>query len=1173
METRTDVPLIPLFVSMALLTQQFDPETPFALQCIRASGFFRYSEDIELFLLKAYIDRKRTNFTLYNNVVILLMDGLDECISRELKVQVEQVIASELATNNMGIVITSRIYTPLSLEFLSSRILPLVRFFSRFNLLQSIEMQIDIAIRRGVKDTEFLNMLSRAEYSTLAQTPLLLSMMISIFLKHNSSKSESFPDLNGLMTRANIYAHALDDMLKIHFRKLRNSQKIMGDSNFDQERDKLFSFLMYLARFVHEHRQVYFTDDDVQRWFSTTAEDLFYWKTVREWVIGGQYLSSVLIGVHTYDKTHRITRYRFSHLSFQEYLTSHYWTTLLREEQSKNLAASKKATAFGLFGGYGLPMGKFGFSINMPKKFVKMLLTILYDSWYRDTLCIFGSIVTKEEYYNLILTLLKMISSSYSHDSVLFDSIVHNMCRERKSHIIEPELFQWIQEQLSTKTRMDLLLGGSVHVNGNIRHLSKRLILIYENMLDFDMVVDFLINAATGTAPVVIDSPCVELLLKKMNSTCRERYVNKMVELFWESQNYPTEVSNRHSATALKRRIRIYNITLMRGLRFIEFSNDQSRQKVLARAKQVLQDTTLHSNDASIDLLCAEASLLLINHYTPKDSSITTSNEIAIQVLKTMFFSSQVNRVEGIVKRTLGNNMRQYILRQLKDRNFLSLEISPDLLATVTYNLEQSYNLTGFLMPWLSAACGHTDTIVKIFTNRKITDAHSIERDFWLKILDAMYILVCEDHESVAFLKPTDVPNPTRDDALFKLLILFECGEWLLREKVMTLLNCISRSGGQETTVMNYLIRKITALEHIYSDEEERNHQVILNTASNCIELWSTFCSRDFDFQNMPLPGIIVDGPPPHSRTLNSLPFLYHCLKNTKFDVRREAVKAIVRCLYSGEFEYDETRKRLISPWIKLFNKRFVELMITDQNVQVVVAAINALPQLLAFGDHYGENNINCYKMLYYLLAQLGKPSDGETNEIVIACANVLPTFFDKLSSVKRHSVSDPATLLGKAIEALVDMMVSNLIHIDVRIAASDAIVKLCSQLSKYKVLQPSSPGTRSSLTSTPVVSVHSLIHLFITRLQPDTRNMFYAPLILNPHNSALPDSHMLHLVHGVPYSENCLYFNTIIKLMKLPDVGNRLQDDQIEKLQYLKKNSRSCLEAEFIMLEMLWTT
>jgi hypothetical protein len=62
METRNDIPLIPLFVSMALLTQQFDPETPFALQCIRASGFFRYSEDIELFLLKAYIDRKRMIF-------------------------------------------------------------------------------------------------------------------------------------------------------------------------------------------------------------------------------------------------------------------------------------------------------------------------------------------------------------------------------------------------------------------------------------------------------------------------------------------------------------------------------------------------------------------------------------------------------------------------------------------------------------------------------------------------------------------------------------------------------------------------------------------------------------------------------------------------------------------------------------------------------------------------------------------------------------------------------------------------------------------------------------------------------------------------------------------------------------------------------------------------------
>jgi hypothetical protein len=212
--------------------------------------------------------------------------------------------------------------------------------------------------------------------------------------------------------------------------------------------------------------------------------------------------------------------------------------------------------------------------------------------------------------------------------------------------------------------------------------------------------------------------------------------------------------------------------------------------------------------------------------------------------------------------------------------------------------------------------------------------------------------------------------------------------------------------------------------------------------------------------------------------------------------------------------------------------------------------------------------------MVYYLLAQLSKPTDGETNKIVIACARVLPVFFEKLGSMKRHAVSDPVTLLKKAIDTLVDMMTSNLIHIDVRIAASDAVVKLCGQLSKCGKA-PSSPSSRNSLGSapTPTVTVHSLIHLFISRLQPDTRNMFYQPLILNPHNCTLPqESHLQHLVHGVPYSENCLYFNTIIRLMKTNEVGNRLQEDQIEKLQYLKKNSRSCLEAEFIMLEMLWT-
>jgi hypothetical protein len=126
-------------------------------------------------------------------------------------------------------------------------------------------MQIEIAMRRGVQDKEFLEMLSQAEYSTLAQTPLLLSMMISIYLKHKKSPGKITTELNGIMTRSNIYSKALDDMIKIHFRKLKNKQLIAGDSNFDQERDKLFTFLMHLARYVHEHRQVYFTVSEINQ--------------------------------------------------------------------------------------------------------------------------------------------------------------------------------------------------------------------------------------------------------------------------------------------------------------------------------------------------------------------------------------------------------------------------------------------------------------------------------------------------------------------------------------------------------------------------------------------------------------------------------------------------------------------------------------------------------------------------------------------------------------------------------------------------------------------------------------------------------------------------------------------------------------------------------------------
>jgi hypothetical protein len=644
----------------------------------------------------------------------------------------------------------------------------------------------------------------------------------------------------------------------------------------------------------------------------------------------------------------------------------------------KTLAASKKGTVF-FFGGYGLPVGKFGFTINSPKKLVKVLLAVLYDSWYRDTICLFASIINREEFYNVISTLLKMTSASYSHDSVLFDSIIHNMCRERRSHVSESELFHYIQEQLSTKTRMDLLLGGSVHVNGKIRQLSKRLILLYENMLDYDMIIDFLVQAASTTTgqPVIIDSACVELMLKKMSPTQLERYTKRIVELFWESQHISTEApSDRRSAWNLKQRIRTHLINIMRALRYItDRSNDDLRTKVLIRAKQILQDTALHSTDASVDNLCTEASLLLINWFTSQDALTITREEITIQVLKTMFFSSQVNRIEAKVKHVVGTHLRQHVLRELRDRDFLTETICPDLLATVIHNLEQAYNLTGLLMPALANKCNQVETIVKLFMETKISDTCSIARDFWMKLLDAIFTLVCEEHPAVQFLQPSEEeqeqqpPNDQkspRDEAIFKLVLLFEFGEWLIRDKVVQLLVKICQTGGREKQLMTYLIRKMTCFEHIYSDQEEENHQIILNTAANCIELWSIFCSHEFDFQNMPLPGIIVLTPQQNSqRTLNSLPFLYHCLKNHKFDVRREAVKAIVRCLYSGALVYDEEQKQLIAPWINAFNKKFVELMITDKNTSVIVEAVKALPQLLSFGDHYGENNISCYKVCF----------------------------------------------------------------------------------------------------------------------------------------------------------------------------------------------------------------
>ena len=103
---------VPVFVSVSLLTENYDEDIPFDIQCIRSAGNFKYSVDIEKFLLKKFEDKK----------VLLLIDGLDESCTKDAKLWLEENILKmdKNFENSGGIIITSRIQSQTGKQRISN---------------------------------------------------------------------------------------------------------------------------------------------------------------------------------------------------------------------------------------------------------------------------------------------------------------------------------------------------------------------------------------------------------------------------------------------------------------------------------------------------------------------------------------------------------------------------------------------------------------------------------------------------------------------------------------------------------------------------------------------------------------------------------------------------------------------------------------------------------------------------------------------------------------------------------------------------------------------------------------------------------------------------------------------------------------------------------------------
>ncbi|KAL0488272.1 serine/threonine-protein kinase Nek, partial [Acrasis kona] len=246
-KSRSEGYLVPLFVPIANLAYNnthaiTDDICGFYLECIRASAdsmmnnSLRYDTRIEHFLMHA----------LRHEEALILLDGLDEAANPDVKRRIELAIAEIARVHRNGIIITSRVSgfdsdedgRNLFHDFTLARIQPL-----------TFPIQLQIALKRGVIDDNFHNSL-KGKYRELAQTPLLLSLLIQQF-----KEKGKLPDL-----RSELYGEAISTMITVFFRKNEPDKKL---ADMEREREEILHLLSALACKLHAERRRDFVQADV----------------------------------------------------------------------------------------------------------------------------------------------------------------------------------------------------------------------------------------------------------------------------------------------------------------------------------------------------------------------------------------------------------------------------------------------------------------------------------------------------------------------------------------------------------------------------------------------------------------------------------------------------------------------------------------------------------------------------------------------------------------------------------------------------------------------------------------------------------------------------------------------------------------------------------------------
>lgn len=385
--------MIPLYVPISTLCNLPNADgLSFAMQIIRASADsflnkgFKYADSIERFLLTS----------IREGNMFLLFDGLDEASDSTRKKIGNEILQLSGEMYDQGIIVITSRATGFEDMYNIGNIPDGAMavnapgdtsiMFSQFLLLKllplSTETQVKMAKNRGVDDQLFINALRNERFPTsISSTPLLLSLLIHEFRRKQKLT----------LNRAELFEQAINTMIDIYMRK--KNMHVLSSVKRNKEQIEIKYFLSRLAQMLHMHRKRDFTRHDPALKSMASSDSRFRtrWEST---------ILDIENGFFPLIESLNQTHFRFTHLSFQEYLVAKVWASPSEPSLLRSVKTNKTMTML--------------FRKQQSIEFSDQFKDKILDPWYRETLMVCVSIMSARDFKHFVKWILKLYGKNAS---------------------------------------------------------------------------------------------------------------------------------------------------------------------------------------------------------------------------------------------------------------------------------------------------------------------------------------------------------------------------------------------------------------------------------------------------------------------------------------------------------------------------------------------------------------------------------------------------------------------------------------------------------------------------------------------------------------------------------------------------------------------------------------